>query len=297
MPRDCTPDGRRGRARRARAGGGRPRCGARASSRDSRRSFRAASTSSFSATGGARRSAATRRSWTSHGACACRFVATNGVRYARAKDKELHDVLTAIRNHVPLDAAGRLLAAQRERHFKDAGAMRELFADLPGAVDAAAELSARLDFTLADLGYRFPEYPLPPGETPSSYLRRLTLERRPLALPAADGEGAGADREGARDDREARPRRLLPDRPRRRALLPREPHPRPGARLGRQQRRLLRALDHGGRPGEDGAALRALPLGGARRVARHRPRPAVGRSARARHPARLSRSTARTAPA
>jgi error-prone DNA polymerase len=101
-------------------------------------------------------------------------VATNGIRYARVKDKELHDVLTAVRNHVPLDAAGKLLAAQRERHFKDARQMRELFADLPGAVDAAGELAARLDFTLADLGYRFPEYPLPPGETPSSHLRRLT---------------------------------------------------------------------------------------------------------------------------
>jgi error-prone DNA polymerase len=102
------------------------------------------------------------------------LVASNGVRYARAKDKQLHDVLTATRHHVPLDAAGRLLAAERERHFKGSSEMRELFADLPEAVNAAGELAARLDFTLADLGYRFPEYPLAPGETPSSHLRRLT---------------------------------------------------------------------------------------------------------------------------
>ena len=102
------------------------------------------------------------------------ILATNGVRYARAKDKELHDVLTAVRNHVPLDRAGRLLAAQRERHFKGAAEMAELFADLPEALAAPAQLAARLDFTLADLGYRFPEYPLPPGETPSSHLRALT---------------------------------------------------------------------------------------------------------------------------
>ena len=102
------------------------------------------------------------------------LLASNGVRYARAKDKELHDVLTAVRNHVPLDRAGRLLAAQRERHFKGAAEMAELFADLPEALAAPSELAARLDFTLADLGYRFPEYPLPPGETPSSHLRQLT---------------------------------------------------------------------------------------------------------------------------
>ncbi len=102
------------------------------------------------------------------------LVATNGARYARPKDKELHDVLTSIRNHTTLDAAGELLAAQRERHLKDAAAMSELFADLPEALDSAWELSQRLAFTLADLGYRFPDYPLPPGETPDSYLRHVT---------------------------------------------------------------------------------------------------------------------------
>src|SRR5262245_41182032 len=102
------------------------------------------------------------------------LVATNGARYARAKDKELHDVLTSIRNHTTLDNAGRLLAAGRERHLKNAAEMSRLFADLPEALDNAWELSRRLDFTLADLGYRFPDYPLPPGETPSSYLRKMT---------------------------------------------------------------------------------------------------------------------------
>ncbi|HEY7113220.1 MAG TPA: error-prone DNA polymerase [Thermoanaerobaculia bacterium] len=102
------------------------------------------------------------------------LLATNGVRYARARDKELHDVLTAIREHTTLDAAGSLLAAERERHFKDAREMASLFADLPEALDGAAELARRLDFTLADLGYRFPEYPLPPGETPATFLRQIT---------------------------------------------------------------------------------------------------------------------------
>jgi len=35
-------------------------------------------------------------------------------------------------------------------------------------------ISSRLGFTLADLGYEFPLYPLPPGETVSSYLWKLT---------------------------------------------------------------------------------------------------------------------------
>jgi error-prone DNA polymerase len=102
------------------------------------------------------------------------LIASNGVRYARAGDKALQDVLTAIRCHTTLDAAGRLLECHRERHLKGAAEMGSLFADLPEAIAATGELAGRLDFTLADLGYRFPAYPLPPGETPSSYLRHVT---------------------------------------------------------------------------------------------------------------------------
>ncbi|HPK66551.1 MAG TPA: DNA polymerase III subunit alpha, partial [Thermoanaerobaculia bacterium] len=104
------------------------------------------------------------------------LVATNGVRYARAEEKPLHDLLTALRHHTSLDAAGRLLAAHRERHLKSAAEMARRFHDLPAALAGTAELAARLDFTLTDLGYRFPEYPVPPGESASSWLRRVTWE-------------------------------------------------------------------------------------------------------------------------
>ena len=51
--------------------------------------------------------------------------------------------------------------------------MQALFRDLPHAVSNAWELANALDFTLADLGYQFPDYPLPAGETPSSFLRKI----------------------------------------------------------------------------------------------------------------------------
>ncbi len=103
-------------------------------------------------------------------------VATNGVRYARERDKDLWDVLTCIRSHTTVDGAGRLLEAGSERHLKGPAEMAALFADVPGAVEGAADLADRLDFTLKDLGYRFPDYPLPPGETPASFLRRIAWE-------------------------------------------------------------------------------------------------------------------------
>ena len=102
------------------------------------------------------------------------LLATNGVRYAQESDKNLFDILTCLRHHTKLDEAGALLHLERQRHFKGAASMAELFRDCPEAVEHSLELAHDLDFTLADLGYRFPNYPLPAGETPGSYLRQIT---------------------------------------------------------------------------------------------------------------------------
>ncbi|MEM6794924.1 MAG: error-prone DNA polymerase [Acidobacteriota bacterium] len=117
------------------------------------------------------------------------LVATNGVRYARPRDKPLFDVLTCARFYTRIDEAGARLDAQRERHLKSGAEMHELFRDLPGAVAESVALADQLDFTLADLGYRFPDYPLPEGETPGSFLRQITWNEararfRPLTVRA-----------------------------------------------------------------------------------------------------------------
>ena len=117
------------------------------------------------------------------------LIATNGVRYARPEDKDLHDVLTCIREGRNIDTAGRLLGINRERFIKSADEMLALFADLPQAVSNAWELSQTLDFTLADLGYQFPDFPLPPGETNISFLRKISWNAamarfRPLSARA-----------------------------------------------------------------------------------------------------------------
>jgi error-prone DNA polymerase len=101
-------------------------------------------------------------------------VATNGVRHARAPRRALLDVLTCIREKRTLADAGRLLAENAERHLKSPKAMAALFADRPLLLRNTEALADRLRFTLEDLPYEFPEYPLPPGETMTSYLRAMT---------------------------------------------------------------------------------------------------------------------------
>ncbi|MFN8058161.1 MAG: error-prone DNA polymerase [Vicinamibacterales bacterium] len=101
-------------------------------------------------------------------------VATNDVRFAAADERPLFDVLTCIRHKTTLARAGHRLARNAERTLKPAAVMTELFADLPQAVRATEELAERLTYTMSDLGYRFPEYPVPAGETSASFLRKLT---------------------------------------------------------------------------------------------------------------------------
>ena len=103
-------------------------------------------------------------------------VATNGVRYAKVYDREILDLFTAIRNHTELDRAGRLLAVNSERHLRTGREMVALFHDVPGATENTIELSSRLSFELSDLGYEFPRYPVPEGETMVSFLRKRVYE-------------------------------------------------------------------------------------------------------------------------
>ena len=57
--------------------------------------------------------------------------------------------------------------------------MARLFADLPHAVHNAASLAHRIGFTLRDLDYHFPDFPVPPGETQISFLRAITWREAP----------------------------------------------------------------------------------------------------------------------
>ena len=104
------------------------------------------------------------------------LVATNGIAYATPPQRELLDVFTCIRQKVTLATAGRLLERNSERHVKTPAEMAHLFADLPEAIANTCEISSRLEFTLADLGYEFPRYPVPDGETIASFLRKRVDE-------------------------------------------------------------------------------------------------------------------------
>jgi error-prone DNA polymerase len=103
------------------------------------------------------------------------LLATNGVQHATPLGREVLDVFTCIREHIHLDAAGRHLTKNAERHLKSAVEMKRLFRDRPDAIENTLRLAERLHFSLENLGYDFPAYPVPDGHSMDSFLRTITL--------------------------------------------------------------------------------------------------------------------------
>src|SRR5881396_3605288 len=101
------------------------------------------------------------------------LLATNGVQYAKPYGREVLDVFTCIREHTHLDTAGKLITRNAERHLKSDREMRAIFADLPEAIENTSRLAERLTFSLENIGYKFPEYPVPVGHSMDSFLRTI----------------------------------------------------------------------------------------------------------------------------
>ena len=141
--------------------------------------------SSYSDTTIARRNSAIRQPIELARSLGLPLLATQGAQYAKREERQILDVFTCIRNHRTLDTAGRLLARNSERYIKTPQEMLQLFADLPEATANTVELSSRLEFTLNDLGYEFPRYPVDAGETHGHLSAGTHHGRRARPLSAA----------------------------------------------------------------------------------------------------------------
>ncbi|MBR1158326.1 error-prone DNA polymerase [Bradyrhizobium elkanii] len=102
------------------------------------------------------------------------LIATNEVLYHHPARRPLQDVLTCIREKTTIEAVGRRLEANAERHLKPAHEMVRLFRDLPDAIAETMRFAARISFSLDQLKYQYPDEPVPPGKTAQQHLEDLT---------------------------------------------------------------------------------------------------------------------------
>jgi error-prone DNA polymerase len=119
-------------------------------------------------------------------ACGVPVAACGGVEMHVRARKPLHDVLAAIRLRRPLAALGSAAAANGERHLRPIGRLARLHA--PDELAQTLSIAARCTFSLDELRYEYPRELVPEGETPASWLRRLSFEglaeRYPGGTPA-----------------------------------------------------------------------------------------------------------------
>ena len=115
------------------------------------------------------------------------LLATNDALFASPSDRPLQDAVTCIREGVTISQAGRLLAANAERHLKSPQEMARLFRDCPEAATESLRFLSRIQFRLDELRYEYPHEPVPEGWTPQGWLEHLVTaeanRRHPDGLP------------------------------------------------------------------------------------------------------------------
>ena len=107
------------------------------------------------------------------------LLATNDVLYHHSDQRSLQDVVTCIREGCTLENAGKRLEANAERHLKSPEEMARLFRDAPQALAETDSFLARIDFTLDQLAYTYPDEPIPPGKTAQAWLEELVWRHAP----------------------------------------------------------------------------------------------------------------------
>jgi len=104
------------------------------------------------------------------------LLATNEVLYHHPSRRLLQDVLTCIREKTTIDAIGKRLEANAERHLKPAAEMARLFRDAPEAIAETMRFAGCIRFSLDQLKYQYPDEPVPPGKTAQRHLEDLTWQ-------------------------------------------------------------------------------------------------------------------------
>jgi len=105
-----------------------------------------------------------------------KLIATNDVHFINEEDAEAHDRLICLTTNSDLDDPKRLRYTKQE-WFKTQEEMRELFADVPEAIDNTAEIVDKIQSYSLEHDPIMPDFPIPEGYTDADeYLKHLTYE-------------------------------------------------------------------------------------------------------------------------
>jgi len=114
------------------------------------------------------------------------LVAAGDVHMHVRSRKRLHDVLTAIRLARPVAQCGQALLPNAEKSLRLRMRLAQLYP--PELLAESVAIAERCRFSLDELRYEYPAELVPPGQTPQSWLAKLTADglawRFPGGVPA-----------------------------------------------------------------------------------------------------------------
>lgn len=105
------------------------------------------------------------------------LVASNAPCYSTKGEGYLHDVLLCIKNHVTISQSHHQRPANHRRYLKGSESMEHLFRDYPEALRNTVAIAERCNLSLDFSSFRVPDFPVPPGYTPHTYLTELCYRR------------------------------------------------------------------------------------------------------------------------
>ena len=107
------------------------------------------------------------------------IVATNDIHYVNADDAEAQDILLCVQTqHTILEPHRPLsMISCPDFYMKSPTEMKELFADVPEALENTVRIAHMCNTTLSVVEWHLPQYPVPDSLTAEEYLRKLVEER------------------------------------------------------------------------------------------------------------------------
>ena len=103
------------------------------------------------------------------------FVTNRPLMHVKEK-YPLFDTLTCIQHHKKIEEANEILLQNAERYLKPLGQLKQIWQDRLDLIDETIHIAQKIDFSLDEIRYRYPNSNLPQGFSSSDYLRYLTYE-------------------------------------------------------------------------------------------------------------------------
>ena len=122
------------------------------------------------------------------------LVVTNDCHFLRRQDHEAHDILLCIQTGKTIADAERMTMSP-ELYFKSPEEMALLFPDCPEAMANTVDIAARCDLDIPLGQLRFPQYPLPEGQSAEDQLTRMARQGLERRLAEMDARGLKFDRD------------------------------------------------------------------------------------------------------